>query len=253
MKSLKPLAATLCSAVLLASFWSGPAFASGPAQMSGLLVDNYWGQPMTLTIADAQYTVPADGQQFIALSPGVYDLSANVNGKDASAENAEIDIQAGQDLQMSYARSGTFFQPVAAGAPAPVTAASPLPAQSAPPAVVPNTDISSAAALDSQPHTIGPNQSLWYRLDLAAGTDREAVLSIAHGANLGLRMDLFSSSQFDEWWECPPEGVGAPDDSSNLTWASGVDMNSTWYVRVMNNGAQSATFQFSLSGPILAN
>jgi hypothetical protein len=123
--STRIAAATGAAAMMVAALAS-QALAATPAP--GLLVKNYWGAPATIDIADAEYTVPAGGQLFIALAPGEYDLSANVDGADNSAENAQVDIPANQEVQMSYAASGVFFAPVNA----PQSAAQPPATQPAP-------------------------------------------------------------------------------------------------------------------------
>ncbi|MBI5876423.1 MAG: hypothetical protein HZB53_02130 [Chloroflexi bacterium] len=108
------VAAAMSGAAMIVATFAGHALAASPAP--GLLVKNYWGAPATINIADTEYTVPSDGQLFIALAPGEYDLSVNVDGADNSADSAQVEIPASQAVQMSYAATGVFFAPLTAPA-----------------------------------------------------------------------------------------------------------------------------------------
>ncbi len=85
------------------SAWAGPANDATNQGHTGITVKNYWGSDMVFTIADNQYTVPANGQLFIALDPGDYTFSANVPGNDDSARDGEITVATGQVWDMPFA------------------------------------------------------------------------------------------------------------------------------------------------------
>ncbi len=236
------LAAILGGALLLAVMLSGQASAAGPAPGVGLLVNNYWGGPATLTIAFTQNTIPAYGQGFIALAPGVYDLSVNVDGNDRSAMDAQVTIPDGQAVQMSYSVHGIFFETVAI--------AQPTATPEATAAGAPNTDPGSAAALDTQWHSIDANQSLWYRFELFSRNEDVFALAIPLGVPNGMRFEVYSSDQISDWWAEAPRGIGN-EDGDSLTWGVTADGSSVWYVRVINTRPQSGGFQFTFNGPIV--
>ncbi len=52
---------------------------------------NFYGSDMTFTINNQQYTVPANGQQFIILDPGQYPWSAFIPGKGQAHGTATIE------------------------------------------------------------------------------------------------------------------------------------------------------------------
>ncbi len=62
-----------------------------PPGKGGLVVQNFIGNDLTFTIANHQYTVPANGEQFIVLDPGDYTWSAFVPGKGQAHGTAHID------------------------------------------------------------------------------------------------------------------------------------------------------------------
>lgn len=61
-----------------------------PPGKGGLVVHNYYGQDMTFTINNQQYTVPANGEQFITLDPGTYPWSAFIPGQGQAHGSATI-------------------------------------------------------------------------------------------------------------------------------------------------------------------
>src|SRR5712692_3181187 len=83
--------------------FASPADATGNPNQSGVLVKNYWGQPMTFNIGDTEYTIPADGQLFIVLPPGDYTFSANVEGDDTATRTGEVVLTNSEKLDLSFA------------------------------------------------------------------------------------------------------------------------------------------------------
>jgi hypothetical protein len=82
-----------------------PPAAAQPAK-TGLLMKNYWGADLALAIGDTQYTVPMDGQLFIALTPGDYTYSASVAGNDLATQNGDVSIVDGHTVTLnSYLNS----------------------------------------------------------------------------------------------------------------------------------------------------
>jgi hypothetical protein len=238
------LATLVCCALMLAGLLTGQAVAAGTAPGVGLLVNNYWGQPMTLNIAFKQYQVPAYGQLFIALPAGTYDLSANVNGRDDSSEDDTIVIPAGKAIQMSYSTYKTVFEvvSVAQAAAAAVTQAAPGGA--------PNTDPNKAIRPDTLWHEIAADQSLWYRFDLFTHEERASWLSIPNSAHTGIRYEVYSSDEISDWWRETPVGIGNLDDDDQV-WGVTVNGSSVWYVRVINTNTHGAGFQFTYDMPFV--
>lgn len=72
-----------------------------PPGKGGLVVRNYYGQDMTFTVNNHQYTVPANGEQFIVLDPGQYPWSAFIPGKGQAHGTATI--EAGRIFAQSFA------------------------------------------------------------------------------------------------------------------------------------------------------
>ncbi len=72
-----------------------------PSGKGGLIVRNFYGADMTFTIANQQYTVPANGETFIVLDPGTYPWSAFIPGKGQAHGSATV--QAGRLSVQSFA------------------------------------------------------------------------------------------------------------------------------------------------------
>ncbi len=98
------LALSLGAAAVFAD--TNPPAAAG---QSGVLVNNYWGQPMDFNIGDTEYMVPANGQLFIPLPAGDYTFSANAVGNDDSARSGELVLAAGQRIDLGFAASVSAY------------------------------------------------------------------------------------------------------------------------------------------------
>lgn len=83
--------------------FASPPDAPGAPNATGVVVKNYWGHDMSFTISDTAYMIPADGQLFIALTPGDYTFSANAVGADESDRDGEIVIASGERLDLAFA------------------------------------------------------------------------------------------------------------------------------------------------------
>jgi hypothetical protein len=63
-----------------------------PAGKAGLLVRNFFGQPLNYTIAEKQYKIPANSEQFIVLDPGKYPASGNILGQVEDWETVDLQV-----------------------------------------------------------------------------------------------------------------------------------------------------------------
>jgi hypothetical protein len=111
---------------------------------------------------------------------------------------------------------------------------------------------SMAVALDTQAHTIAAGEAQWYHFDLTGSNGAYVVLSLPGGSHSGLQFQVFASDQIHDWTIEDPTGIGNVEDNGDLDWATQVDMNSDWFVRVINDNPQSATFQFNVTGVDIA-
>ncbi len=65
-----------------------------PPGKGGYVVHNFYGNDMTFTINNHQYTVPGNGEQFIVLDPGQYPWSAFIPGKGQA--HGTVTVEAGK-------------------------------------------------------------------------------------------------------------------------------------------------------------
>lgn len=80
--------------------------ASAQPSKTGLMMKNFWGGDMTLNIGDTQYTVPANGSLFVALTPGDYTYSTSVADNDQATQNGDVTIVANHTVTLnSYLNS----------------------------------------------------------------------------------------------------------------------------------------------------
>jgi hypothetical protein len=115
-----------------------------------------------------------------------------------------------------------------------------------------NTTPATAAPLDMNLHSVGANQSAWYRFTLYDTKGQYSILSLPGAAQSGIRFEIYSQDQLANWSEQDPAGRSNVDDNNNLTWAVQSDTRDAWYVRVINANAQNANFQFTMTGPFSA-
>jgi len=234
-------AAVLAGVLLLTGLLSGPVHAADVPGV-GLLVQNWWGETMTLNIGFAQYHIPAYGTGFVPLAAGKYDLSVNVNGRDESARDATISIPASRAVVMSYWLHGLTFEVVDTNVqPAPTATTPPPPANASP---------VTAAPFDTAWHSIDAHQSLWYRVELFSHDDEAFWLAMPNTLHTALNFEIYSGEQISRWWSETPISVGNID-GNGYNWGVTTSGSMVFYVRVINNNDQPTGFQFTYHGQLV--
>ena len=120
-----------------------------------------------------------------------------------------------------------------------------------------------APYLDTQPHTIPPYSTEWYRFEFVVDgpgflcrflpcPDRavyhaNAVIRIDDVARAGLAFEVYSPEQIRNWRDTDPVGRGNEEDNA-LVWSGESGSNGIWYVRLVNDKGYAIDYRVTVTG-----
>ncbi len=122
-----------------------------------------------------------------------------------------------------------------------------------------------APFVDGQVHSLPANSDTWFKFDYGiSGPPRPVVtLTLPNGTNSGLEFEVWAPENIGNWWENRPTGrgtssaidcetgqpaVGGQCTSPDLTWAGSFGASGTYYVHVLNDNPDPASFQLVIGG-----
>jgi hypothetical protein len=108
------------------------------------------------------------------------------------------------------------------------------------------TDPVGAPYADNTAHTIAPNAILWYRFEYD-GSHSQITIRLVNGKDDGLRFEVYSPTQMQEWWKDDSIGVGSPE-ADDLVWSGNAHEGGTWFIKLMNDKGLPATFELNVTG-----
>jgi hypothetical protein len=124
----------------------------------------------------------------------------------------------------------------------------------------PNTDDPALAApINGTAAMIPANSAMWFKFDYSP-TDSNAhpvvTITMVNGAQSGLRFEVYTPGELNQWWDNTPIGRGTTTSvscdtgevagnggctSNDLTWSGSFTDGGTYYVRVVNTNDSPAS------------
>jgi hypothetical protein len=108
------------------------------------------------------------------------------------------------------------------------------------------TEPGGAPYVDNAPHSIAANDTLWYRFEYD-GSHSQILIRLVNGKEDGLRFEVFTPAQMEEWWKHDGIGMGSPQ-GDDLVWSGNANEAGTWYIKLMNDRALPASFELNVTG-----